>query len=685
MKRYFEAAIKNIYAHGDTDIFPFPFENLALSDKSEAVVGLLEAAYPDVDAAIAQNTPHDLRALIPVGTTGFRVAAQLDPLWNALYLGSVLSIAEVIERARLADDQVFSYRLNPETYLEGDLFRRDIGWPEFVRASSDASDDAEFVITCDVADCYGRISHHKLENALQLLDVPKPTRSVIMEYLSNNTSTRSSGLPVGGPASRILAELALVNPDAYLRGEGIRFLRFADDFHIFCASKQEAYRALLTVSLALENEGLTLQKSKTRILSRAEFKSANSVLLKGDDEPRTPIDRLMSLTLRYDPYDANAAANYEALRAALEGIDIVSLLNEQIAQSRIHIPTTKKIVAALNLIADEAKFGAVLSMLDNMSSLFPICSNVFITIASIVDGLGGGERAEISKRLRSLHESGHEVMQVPNNVAYAVRILAKDKSAANQDFLHRCYEREDSILVRRDIGVVFANWPNFPWLSVFTKRFSTLNEWERRVAMEPVLRALNLGYERFSRPLNPTTFAYRRDIISETGFRLFGLSLGHGIDLEDSVGEAYLLACEYLDREPSELTPDEASEAIEMCRRLGEYARGIGGPVEFMPTFAGHGMMSSCFGDLVVGERLVEVKYVNRSFRSTDLRQLLCYCGLRYFNDGETFEEVALVNPLRGVAASIGLRELIDGASGRVPPEFFSELSYVLASGEVSR
>lgn len=100
-----------------------------------------------------------------------------------------------------------------------------------------------------------------------------------------------------------------------------------------------------------------------------------------------------------------------------------------------------------------------------------------------MDSLTSLQRATVSDRIRALYDSGHEVMQVPNNIAYAVRILAKDKSAANQEFLHKCYEKEDSILVRRDVGIVFSNWRNFPWLSIFVKKFSTLNEWERRVAI----------------------------------------------------------------------------------------------------------------------------------------------------------------------------------------------------------
>lgn len=95
--------------------------------------------------------------------------------------------------------------------------------------------------------------------------------------------------------------------------------------------------------------------------------------------------------------------------------------------------------------------------------------------------------------------------------------------------------------------------------------------------------------------------------------------------------------------------------------------------------------MASCEADLELGNMLVEVKYVDRSFRGTDFRQLLCYCGLRYFAEGTTYENVAVFNPLRGVAVQLGVEDLVSQASGRLPPELFQDMSYVLSSGEVSR
>lgn len=203
--------------------------------------------------------------------------------------------------------------------------------------------------------------------------------------------------------------------------------------------------------------------------------------------------------------------------------------------------------------------------------------------------------------------------------------------------------------------------------------------------LESVVRTLNFAPERLLLPFRGRTEALRRDIVSETGFRLFGLSKATGVQPRQLLAQAHAEALEYLRREQKGLSDEESSEAIELSSRLQSYVRDTGGLVEFMPSFAGHGMMTSCQGDLIVGKRLVEIKYVDRSYRSTDLRQLLCYCGLRYFDMGSSFSEISVFNPLRGTAITVGLEEIIDSASGRSPAEFFSELSYVLASGEISR
>ncbi len=288
---------------------------------------------------------------------------------------------------------------------------------------------------------------------------------------------------MGGPAARILSELALNNIDIHLKNSGVQFVRYADDFHIFCQSKRDAFASLITLTDALENEGLVLQRSKTRILSRSEFHSQCDLVLGRKGGSPTPVQRLMSLSLRYDPYSANAASDYESLRDELQNIDIVSLLSEQLARSNIHIPTTKKIISALNHIDEEYQFGAVMSVLTNMSILHPIAINVFLAISGMFDRLTIEHKEIVCRQIRELYDAKHEVMQTSIHIAYANRIVAKQKSPENEAYLHRCFDREESIVVRRDIYLIFANWTNYSWLSIRLGRFIAMSPWERRAAI----------------------------------------------------------------------------------------------------------------------------------------------------------------------------------------------------------
>src|SRR5207302_5936539 len=139
--------------------------------------------------------------------TGFRWSTQLDPIWNLYVLAAVIALGRDIEAARLPVDRqiVFSYRFDPDS-ATGQLFRSDISWREFQTRSLTLCEQFPFVLICDISEFYSRIYHHRLENALQ-----QATRSDLphrlITFLQNFSNNNSYGLPVGGPAARLLAEL----------------------------------------------------------------------------------------------------------------------------------------------------------------------------------------------------------------------------------------------------------------------------------------------------------------------------------------------------------------------------------------------------------------------------------------------------------------------------------------------
>lgn len=490
MKNFFQSAIENITKYGDTDIFPFPVENHIFFDKKMSVIDLLLDIDANFESRLAEYPPTNYSALAPVSYTGFRWATQIDPLWNGYFLGIVLSIAEEIERSRIPPTRniVFSYR-----YLwdEGtkELFDKSYNWRSFIEHSLNIAKESKYVVTCDISEFYPRLNHHRLENALKHLNLKGNQPSKIMAFLSNFSGTYSVGMPVGGPAARILSELYLNQVDNLLLVAGIKFCRFADDYHIFCDTYEDAFKSLVFISeKLLQNLVLQLQKSKTRIMSGLEF-IATSPLGKEDED--APEDReapslkeqsqgLMRISLRFDPYSATAFEDYEALRAELKKFDILAILKSELVKSRIHISLSKKLVSALRYLDQEKRNYAATSLVLNADLLYPIYSNVLYVIKDIYGELDDESSASIISFVRSLIYKKSHVMQVDLNVAYAVRLISCDKSFENEELLNSVYKETNSIAIRRDIILAMARWKAWHWLSDLRNSFRTLSPLERR-------------------------------------------------------------------------------------------------------------------------------------------------------------------------------------------------------------
>src|SRR5262249_6010903 len=153
--------------------------------------------------------------------------------WNAYYLSLVISVADQIESQRIpvADETVFSYRFDWQDST-AKLFQ-DSTWMDFRSRCLKLSASFPIVVQTDISDFYPRIYHHRIENALNRLPNPGNAPKRIMELLKELSKNVSYGLPIGGPASRLLAEFALNGVDLIMVRNGIRFCRYADDYALF--------------------------------------------------------------------------------------------------------------------------------------------------------------------------------------------------------------------------------------------------------------------------------------------------------------------------------------------------------------------------------------------------------------------------------------------------------------------
>jgi hypothetical protein len=338
------------------------------------------------------------------------------------------------------------------------------------------------VLVCDISDFYPRIYHHRLENSLDKETKNKDVVWRIRAILKAFSKNVSYGLPVGGPAARLLSELLLNRVDRLLASNGITFCRFADDYRLFADSEEEAYQHLVFLSTKLlENEGLLLQKTKTRIMSSEEFLGTSE--FPEHNPPETPAEeesrRFLRLRLHYDPYSQTRVEDYEALKEELSRFDIIGMLARELRKGRVHQPLAKRLVSAILYLGPHLRINAVASLIDNLPVLYPVFANVAIVIKSLLPQLDEETKKLIFVRIRRLIEEGSYIVSVPSNLAYAVRILAFDKSEEADETLAKVYRQSPNLSIRRDTILAMARKGADYWISDIKNSFASLSPWEK--------------------------------------------------------------------------------------------------------------------------------------------------------------------------------------------------------------
>jgi hypothetical protein len=398
-------------------------------------------------------------------------------------LGVVLSMARGVEAARIDIERgaVYSYRV-AANFVDGAVFRNDITWRDFILRSMSLCEKKKYVVICDISDCYQRIPHHRLDNALRQIQDSGSAPKMIIDILTHYSNGRSYSLPAGGPAARILVESLLNLTDQLLRSDRIAFTRYADDYHLFVDSVNEAYEALLFIGEKLiRNEGLSLQKSKTRIMSSAEFRSSQSlVTLPEEEDINSDIRHLFSLNLRYDPYSATTDENYKLLKEELNQIDVVGIMNRELAKTRVHGAVTTRVVQAIKHLPNPTREGAVLTLVDNLDLLYPIFPVVAVTLKSCFHELSSSSQIEIPRVISERVIGGSFVTSTELHVAYAVKVLSEIKTSENVDAIVSLHKKFSSPLVRRDVILAMARWGEFAWLSDQMHDFQAMSAWDRR-------------------------------------------------------------------------------------------------------------------------------------------------------------------------------------------------------------
>lgn len=475
-------ALTSVERDADTDVFPPLPEYQAIRTDWHAVrAELLKIDITNYTA----NAP--IRALTPKRRYGFRISTQLDPLDHLYYTALVYEAAIHLEEARSPKEQqiVHSYRWKPSS--DGRMFDPDFDWHSFVARSLQlAIPPAQYVVVTDISDFYQRLYLHRIERIVDILGAAGKENHgrAIARLIKQWNNGQSYGLPIGQSASRVVAEAVIADIDELLSTKGIAYARFNDDFHLFCKSKSEAYDSLAYLAQILfDTHGLTLQESKTSIVSCSEFqaragKSDSDAELDNFSANLAELLEHIGVDSWYELPDLSELD--EDQKNELRLLNLEMILKRQMPKPN---PDTRQVRWAINRLSRVRDPGAaqtVVRHLESCQHLIPEMAKYFVSIGEKLDRK---VKDEVSKKLLDHIDSGKGAF-LPFHRAWLLYVFRRGALPGDADRIAGFADKFNDELTRRESMLTLGVLRKDSWFRSQKSSSATLGVWLRRAFLE---------------------------------------------------------------------------------------------------------------------------------------------------------------------------------------------------------
>ena len=415
-------AYEAIRHHGYSAMWPMPHEWAAVESNWSSIQKYLTELDLDI-----YKPYKPLRVYAPKSRANIRIAHLLHPEDLILYTALVLIVKDDLERARVSRRarRVYSYRADRR--LPNRLYVARGSYAAYLRQLGRKAHktSVRFVSTADIADFYPRINQHRLENIVTANTFGQRghdvARVLVRKLISNLMDNNSYGIPVGPHASRVLGEAVLIDVDAHLQSREVDFVRWVDDYHIFCRSEYTAQATLFELAAWLfDNHGLTLQSAKTRIVPVARY--IERTLAKPEAE-LTERDSVIAL-LGGSEYGADepSAEDIQELLAQLQQVDLEGMLRASISDEKVvDYKIVRYVLTRLPRIpgVDESVMMDILDFIvDNADLFYPVVEQIAGYVMSFKKLSNAQKRTLGRKLLAPLRDSRN-----PPPAYYAMWIL----------------------------------------------------------------------------------------------------------------------------------------------------------------------------------------------------------------------------------------------------------------------
>ena len=296
------------------------------------------------------------------------------------------------------------------------------------------------------------------------------------------------GLPVGGAASRILAEALLVRSDRLLEIRKVNFLRFVDDYIIFGKTEDQVRTAILELSrILLDNEGLSLNRNKIRIYP-SDWYIQQSVFAEATSNQPDEIKKkkeYFSAFVRFDPYSETAEEDYETLRESVKKYDVLGWLFTEVERVPIDIYMVRQLIKSLKLMGEQQKSDGVKKLASNLKHLSPVFTTIARTFYDIRNDIDDEVASLFFEEVRNLVDARQPLIGASGTLAFAIQILSIDPSDAAESSLQSIFDRPDRTqIIEREVVMAMGRRASNSWVSDMKNRHGGLSSpWSKRALL----------------------------------------------------------------------------------------------------------------------------------------------------------------------------------------------------------
>jgi RNA-directed DNA polymerase len=204
------------------------------------------------------------RVWIPKPGSEEKRALGVPVVRDRIVQGAVLQVIEPIFEREFATQ---SYGFRPGKGCKDALRRVD----ELLRSGQ------HWVVDADLKSYFDTIPHERLMERVgeKVADgkvlslIEGMLQAGVMDTVEGWQATKQ-GSPQGAVISPLLSNIYLNGLDWKMARNGFEMVRYADDFVVLCASQEEAQKAIEEITQWVEENGLKLHPSKTRIVDASQ-------------------------------------------------------------------------------------------------------------------------------------------------------------------------------------------------------------------------------------------------------------------------------------------------------------------------------------------------------------------------------------------------------------------------------